>query len=194
VLDGASLQATSVIDLGLDASAPPQALTMSPGGRYLAVVGYARAVLVDLAKGKVLSQFTGTASAGVWGNVVQASFASGSRRLLIASDQQVHSLALDNRLQLIEHTSSTIANEPLRALSVSADGDSYAAISDSSVYWVGSDASRHCVKSSLPPGVNVQQAALTPRHMVLMVRGMQDQQFKILRLPLAAPSKLLAAQ
>lgn len=201
LLDGANMQATHLIELGLGSDTAPQALALSAGGRYLAAVGYGRAALVDLEQGKVLTHFTGTAAAGTWGNVAQASFAAGSRRLLIASGQEVHSLALDDGLQLLEHTSTRLtgASETLRALSVSLDGDSYAAVSDSNVYWLASAPASAAPAAalatiSLPPGLTVQQAAAANQQLILMARGAQDQQFKILRLPLAMTSTVFTAR
>lgn len=193
VLDGNNMQVFSVIELGLEADKPPQSLAISAGGRYLAAAGYGRVTMVDLEKGTIITQFEGS-----WGNVAQASFAAGTRRLLIASEQEVHSLALDNHLQLIEHTSTplTTTAETLRALTVSEDGDSYVAVSDTTAYWNSSiqatGASGVLAKVSLPIGLAVQQAVVADQHLVVMARGAQDQQFKILRLPLALVSPLFA--
>ncbi|MEY4590412.1 MAG: hypothetical protein RL497_2488 [Pseudomonadota bacterium] len=196
LLDGATMQATQLIEIGFDSDKPPQALALSAGGRYLAAVGYGRVAMVDLEQGKVLTQFAGSAAVGTWGNVAQASFAAGSRRLLIASGQEVHSLAFDDSLHLLEHTSNRLtgASETLRGLSVSADGDTYAAVSDSQAYWASSGSNSLITSIALPPGLTVQQAAAAHQQLFVMARGAQDQQFKILRVPLAFTATLFATR
>jgi hypothetical protein len=185
VLDGSTLQARATLDLQLPSDAPPQALAVTPGGRYLAVLSYGRATLVDLENGRVITQL-----AGAWGNVAQGAFASGARRLLVASGQTVHTLALDNALQLISSSSATVAGsgETLRALSVATDGDSYVTTSDAKAYWRTTVDSGALGTATLPSGLQVQQATLADKRLVVLSRGSQDGEFKLLRLPLGLPT------
>lgn len=190
VLDGSTMQTVATLDLQLPGDAPPQALAVTPGGRYLAALSYGRATLVDLENGRLVTQLS-----GAWGNVAQAAFAGGARRLLVASGQAVHMLALDNALQLINSSSSTLAGstETLRALSVADDGDSYVATSDAKAYWRATGGASGLGSATLPSGLAVQQAALAGKQLVVLARGTQDGEFKLLRLPLGVPDSPLSA-
>ena len=185
LLDGATMQKIASVDLKFDADKPPQALAFTPGGRYLAAAGYGRVTLVDTTTGRLISQLSGD-----WGNVAQIGFAGGARRLLVASDALVHTVRLDDRLQLIGKSAETVNTdgETLRALAVAADGDSYVATSDARVYWRTTATSAALGSSTLPSGLSVQQATLAGRRMVVLARGAQDQQFKLLRLPIGLPA------
>ena len=189
LLDGSTLETTAVMDLRLDASTPPQALAMTPGGRYLAVAAIGHAILIDMDAGRIVTHLTGN-----WGNVTQAAFASGARRLLIASEQTVFSVQLSDSLDPVSRSEQLIAGttETLRSLTVSADGDSYVVSSDRTVYW-NSSSGVALAQAALPAGLDVQQTVLADRHLVVMARGTQDQEFKLLRLTLDLPVAPAAA-
>jgi hypothetical protein len=189
LLEGTTLQRTATLDLGLASSTPPQALAITPGGHYLAVAGYNHLVLVDIDAGRVITHFEGN-----WGNVAQVAFANGARSLLVASDQSVHTLQLDNALQLISHTSSTVAGsgETLRALAISAGGDSFVAVDDSTAHWKSTEG-KTLADIALPAGLHVQQAVLAEGQLIVLARGLQDQDFNLLRVPLNIPALTLAA-
>lgn len=180
VLDGATLAQTSAIDIQFDADKSPQALAMSPGGRFVAVAGYGRVTLVDLNTGKRVAELTGD-----WLNVSQLSFAGGTRKLLIASANQVHTLTLDNALQLVSTSSAALSaqGDDLKGLAVSPDGDSYVASSDKTVYWSSVATSTSLVQAALPNGLAVQHIALAGDKLVVLSRGLQDQQYKLYRVP-----------
>jgi len=184
LLDGTTMQPTNTIDLGLANSTPPQALAMTPGGHYLAVAGYGRLVLVDVDAGRVITQFEGS-----WGNVAQVAFANGARSLLVASDESVHTLQLDNALQLISRSTHTVANsgDTLRALAISAGGDSVVAVDDNTAHWKSTDG-KTLADIALPAGMQVQQAVLAEGQLMILTRGLQDQDFSLLRVPLPIPS------
>jgi hypothetical protein len=182
IVNGSTMARQSSIDLQFDAATPPQALAITPGGRYLAAAGYGRLSLVDMQTGKVVVQYTGD-----WTNVAQIAFAGGARRVLLASDTQVHTVALDDSLQLISRTAATVSSTTLRGLAVAADGDSYVATSDGTAYW-RTAAGAALASSTLPSGLTVQQAALAGNRLVLLARGAQDLQFKLMRLPVELPT------
>lgn len=184
LLNGQTMARQASLDLKFEASKPPQALVLTPGGRYMAAAGYGRVALIDIEQGRVVAQLTGS-----WGNVSQIAFANGGRRLLIASDNLVHTVALDDSLQLISSTAKTVAGagETLRGLAITADGDSYVAVSDTTAYWHGLSGTALTSKA-LPLGLSVQQATLAGQHLVLLARGQQDQQFKLMRLSLNTPT------
>lgn len=188
IVNGSTLVRQSSIDLQFDAATPPQALAITPGGRYLAAAGYGRLTLVDLHTGKLVVQYTGD-----WTNVSQIAFAGGARRVLLASDTQVHTVALDDNLQLISRSAVTVATSTLRGLAVAADGDSYVATSDGTAYWRTAATGAALASSALPSGLTVQQAALAGNRLVLLARGAQDLQFKLMRLPLSLPVGLTTA-
>jgi hypothetical protein len=190
LLDGSSMQAFARLDLMLPTDAPPQALAVSPGGRYLAVVSYGRATLVNLATGRVITQL-----AGAWGNVTQAAFTAGGHQLLIAAGQSVHSVSLDSGMQRITSTSTTVSttNEPVRALSATDTGDSYVVSTDAQVQWRAAHDHRVLASKDLPSGLVVQQTALAGKKLVLLSRGGQDGEFKLMRLPLGLPDAPQAA-
>lgn len=187
---GANLQRQSSIDLQFDADKPPQALAITPGGRYLAVASIGRLSLVDLASGRLVTQLVGD-----WGNVRQIAFAGGGRRVLLASDQQVHTVALDDSLQLISRSAVAVApsGQTLKALTVAADGDSYITTSDSNAYWRSTSSGAALASLALPSGLAVQQATLAGQRLVVLARGTQDQQFKLLRATVGLPTALVAA-
>lgn len=190
LLDGASMQALARLDLMLPDEAPPQALAVSPGGRHLAVLSYGRATLVNLSTGRVITQL-----AGSWGNVSQASFMAGGRQLVIAAGQAVHSVALDAAMQRIDSSSVTVATAttPVRALSATDAGDSYVVSTDTQVQWRAAHDHRVLATKDLPSGLVVQQAAMAGKRLVLLGRGAQDGEFKLMRLPLGLPDAPQAA-
>jgi hypothetical protein len=183
IVDGSTMARQSSIDLQFDAATPPQALAITPGGRYLAAAGYGRLTLLDLATGKLVVQYTGD-----WTNVSQIAFAGGARRVLLASDTQVHTVALDDNLQLISRTAVAVSSTALRGLAVAADGDSYVATSDATAYWRTTSTGAALASSALPSGLSVQQTALAGNRLVLLARGAQDLQFKLMRLPVGLPT------
>lgn len=185
VVNGSTMARQSSIDLRFDASTPPQALAITPGGRYLAAAGYGRLTLVDLQTGALVAQYIGD-----WTNVSQIVFAGGARRVLLASGAQVHTVALDDNLQLISRTAVTLSSSsaPLRGLAVAADGDSYVATSDATAYWRTAATGSALASSTLPTGLTVQQATLAGNRLVLLARGAQDLQFKLMRLPVGLPT------
>jgi len=184
LLDGVTMTKRAAIPLNIDVATPVQALAMSPGGRYLAVVRYGGVVLVDVASAKVISQISGD-----WGNVTGAGFAAGARKLLVAEGQQVHALSLSNDLQVLAREVTTIAGgtETLASLSISADGESYIATTDSASYWQGVNGTA-LARVGLAGGLDVQQTVLADNRIVVIARGSQDQQFKLLRIALNMPS------
>ena len=185
VLDGATLQKQSRIDVAFDAANPPQALAITPGGRYLAVAATGRLTLVDLATGRLVAQLSGD-----WTSATQISFSSGARRVLIASDNQVHTVMLDDSLQLLGRTVNTVApsSSSIRALTVAADGDSYVVASDDQVSWRSVASHAPISISYLAAGLSVQQAALAGKRLVVLARGTQDKQFKLIRMPIDLPN------
>ncbi len=104
VIDGNTLQRQAQIDFKWSAGSAPQALAITPGGRYLASATAGRLSLVDLQTARVLTQLS-----GAWGNVAQMRFAQGGRTLLLASQNQMHTVTLDNALQLIDQTQVDVA-------------------------------------------------------------------------------------
>lgn len=190
VMDGSSLTRSHSLDLGLSASRPPQALGLTPGGRYLAVGSYGVVTLVDLKEGRVVRQLS-----GAWGDVTQVAFARGGRQLLVASAHQVHSLLLDDGLGLLSSSATAVsaAGMPLRGLSVSDDGDSWVAVSDTTVFWRSADGAA-LAQSSLATGLSVQQATLARDRLVLLARGGQDQVFRLMRLSLPMPALATAEE
>ncbi len=185
LLDGATMQKTTSVDLKFDADKPPQALALTPGGRYLAAAGYGRLTLVDMSTGRLVVQLNGD-----WGNVAQIGFAGGARRLLLASDTQVHTVLFDDSLQLIGKSAVSVAvgGDTLRSLAVAADGDSYVATSDARVHWRAAATGAPLGTGTLPSGLSVQQATLAGQRLVVLARGTQDQQFKLLRMPVGLPA------
>ena len=185
LLDGSTMARRRTVDLKFDINNPPQALALTPGGRYLVAAGYGRLTLVDMETGDLVTQLTGD-----WANVAQISFAGGARRLLVASGTRVFTVRLDNSLQYLSTAATGVAGsgETLRTLSVSTDGDSYTTTSDSKAYWRSTAASASLGSSNLPAGLAVQQATLTANKLIVLARGSQDQQFKLLRLPISLPS------
>ncbi len=185
LIDAGTMQKQAAIDLKFDADKPPQALAVTPGGRYLAAAGYGRLALIDLQTGKVAAQLTGD-----WGNVTQAAFAGGARRVLLASGSQVHSVLLTDAFQLISRSAVSVgaAGQELRGLAVAADGDSYVATSDTTAHWRSASTGAAFGTSNLPSGLTVQQATLAGKRLVVLARGAQDKQFKLLRLPVGLPS------
>lgn len=190
LMDGSTLARTHALDLGFAADRPPQALAVSPGGRYLAVGAYGRLTLVDMSNGNLVTQLTGE-----WTNVGQIAFAQGARRVLLSSGNTVHAVALDDRLKLLGTSATALgaATATLKGLSVSDDGDSYLAVSDDTVYWRRAADGAAVAQAALAPGLAVQQAALAGTRLVLMARGAQDQTFRLMRLATNLPTLNAAA-
>ncbi len=180
VINGATLQRISSLDLKFDGDKPPQHLAVSPGGRYLVAAGYSRAALIDLETGSIVTQLV-----GAWGNVQRVAFASGARRVLLASDEKLHALALDDALKLINSSTTAVApaGQTLRGLAVSDDGDSVLVSTDSTAYWRSTATGAALASAALPAGLALQQIALASSRLVVLARGAQDQQFKLLRVP-----------
>lgn len=179
---GQTMAHRASLDIKFDADKPPQALAMSPGGRYLAAAGAGRLALINVDTGRVVAQLTGD-----WASVSQVAFAGGGRRVLVASERQVHAVDLDDGMQLIGKSVHAVAasGETLRGLAVTADGDSYVATSDSRAYWLAASTGLSLGSKALPTGLSVQQATLAGTRLVLLAKGAQDQQFKLMRLPLS---------
>jgi hypothetical protein len=183
VLDANTLQRQHSTDLKLGSS--PQALATTPGGNYLAAAAAGRLALVDLRSGAVVSQLT-----GAWGDVSQMAFAGGGRQVLLASGHQVHVVYLDDALRVIAQAVIDVAPPQiaLRALAVSSNGESFVATTDAAAYWHSTVTPKRLSEMALPPGLAVQQAQLAGNTLVVLARGGQDQIFKLMRLPLQAPS------
>jgi hypothetical protein len=62
------------------------------------------------------------------------------------------------------------------------------ATSDTAAYWRTAAAGATLASSTLPSGLTVQQAALAGNRLVLLARGAQDLQFKLMRLPVGLPT------
>jgi len=181
LLDGGTLAKTNTLDPGF----APQALAVTPGGRYLAAAGFGRLTLIDMNAGHVVTQLTGS-----WSNVTQVAFADGGRRVLLTSGNQVYRVALDDQLQLISTDSVSLgdSNATLQGLSVATDGDSFVATSNTSVYWLSGSGSTPLAQTSLPAGMTVQQTALAGTRLTVLARGGQDQQFRLMRTALPLPA------
>lgn len=184
VIDGATMQKLFSIDLKFDADKPPQALALTPGGRYLAAAGYGRLSIVDMASGRLVTQLDGD-----WGNVAQIGFGGGGRRIMLASGSRMHTFMLDDGLKLIAQSAATVSagDETLRTVAVAPDGDSYLAASDSKVYWRATSNGAALGTVSLPSGLAVQRATLAGKYLVVLARNNEDKQFKLLRLPVGLP-------
>jgi hypothetical protein len=182
VLDANTLQRQNSTDLKL--GAPPQALATTPGGNYLAAAAAGRLVLVDLRSGAVISQLT-----GAWGDVSQMALAGGGRQVLLASGHQVHTVFLSDALRVIDRAVVNVApaQKTLRALSVSGDGGSFVATTDTAAYGYRIAAENPFSEMALPQGLAVQQAQLAGNSLVVLARGGQDQKFKLMRLPMQTP-------
>lgn len=189
LIDGGSMLANNPLDLMLDTETPPQALAISPGGRYLAVVAYGQAVLVNVAEKRVISHLKGQ-----WGNASHASFAGGARSLIVTGERSVFSLQLNDNLGLVKQTEHALAtgSDTLRGFAVSFDGESYIAASDSNAWWV-STTGVTLGEVNFPVGLNVQDAVLADTRLIILARGTQDQEFKLLRYSLGMPSTTLTA-
>ncbi|MEY4416478.1 MAG: hypothetical protein RIQ53_3771 [Pseudomonadota bacterium] len=180
VMDGSTLALQRRIDPGLSGSTAVQAMGISAGGRFVALAAYGRLTLVDLSDGRLVAQLTGD-----WGNVTQVAFAQGGRRVLLASAQSVHTLVLDDQMQRLSASSVTVgssSDEPVRALAVAADGDSYFAVTDQRIAWRAAATDSALASRSLDAGMSVQQATLAGTRLVLLARGAQDQQLRLMRL------------
>jgi hypothetical protein len=181
LLNGNTMTRQSTLDVKFDADKPPQAMALTAGGHYLAVAGYGRVTLIDMETGRMIHQLTGD-----WGNVSQVAFAAGGRRLLVASNHQVHTLNFDDSLQLLSISAVNVATtgENLRGLSMTADGDSYITASDKTVYWRSVATGAAISQQALATGLTVQQVTVAGQQAVVLARGGQDLQFKLIRLPI----------
>lgn len=190
LLDGTTMAEKALIDVQFDSDKPPQALAVSPGGRYLAAAGYGRLAIVDMPNRRIVANLTGE-----WSNVSKLVFANGARKLLIASAHKVFTVNLDNALQLISQSSAAVSaqGEDLRGLVVSDDGDSYIAASDKKAYWNATRNGAALGTSTLPVGLKVQQIALARNKLVVIAQGSQDAQYKLYRIPVGLPSAPLPA-
>ena len=185
VLDGTTLQKQLRIDVAFEANNPPQSMAITPGGGYLAIAATGRVTLIDLNTGRLVTQLNGD-----WKTATQMGFANGARRLLIASENQVFSVSLDDSLKLLGTSAAAItpAGSTIRALTVAPDGDSYIAASDAQVSWRTVANNAALGASNLPDGLSVQHAALAGKRLVVLARGNQDKQFKLIRMLVDLPA------
>ncbi len=190
LLDGATMKERALLDVQFDSDKPPQALAVSPGGRYLAAAAYGRVALVDLVNQRIVANLTGD-----WTNATKVVFANGARKVLIASANKVYTISLDNALQPITKSSVTVsaAGEDLRGLVVSDDNDSYIASSDKQAYWRAVKGGTSIGTSTLPIGMKVQQIALAKDKLVVIAQGTQDSKYKLYRIPVGLPKAPLPA-
>lgn len=187
-LAGDNLALEARIDPGVTT---PQALAVSPGGRYAAVAGYGQVAVIDLQEKKTLGVFTGS-----WTNATQVAFAGGHRRLLVAAGSQVHTVALDRGLQLIS-MSATALTEEVRSLAVAPDGDSYAAIGDAKVSWRAVLGGAELANRSLAAGLAVKSATfarnaaspLATGRLLLTAQRASDQRFVLYQLTVSLPKQ-----
>jgi hypothetical protein len=157
-IDGATMKERAVMSLQIDA---PQALAVSPGGRFAALATPGRVEIVDLLVGHVVANLSGP-----WVDVHGMAFAGGVRRLVIGSGDTLHVVAFDEGMRWID-TRSTSLDGPLRSFAVAPDGDSLVVATDAGLSWRTVETGDLLAAAPLPTGLDVQHVAAGSDHLVL---------------------------
>lgn len=159
LLDGQTMQSEQQLAIRADT---PQAIAISPGGRYVAMAGFGQAAIVDLQARRTLANFQGS-----WGNVSQLAFAGGLSQLLIIHGGKLHGIQLDPAMQWQGELSLALGEE-IKGLAVSQDGDSYVLASDRQIQWRSVSAQQLLASQPLPSGMTVSRVALAKDAIVIL--------------------------
>ena len=189
LLTGTDMTLQKQIDLNLSSSTPPQAIALTPGGQYAAVVAAGHAIFIDVNAGTVLHTLEGS-----WGSVTGAVFAEGGRALVISGETSLFIKTLDDALQPLSESTVALTdgNTPLRAITLGDGGDSVITTTDSEAIWL-SILGTELARTSLDSSLTVQQASLAHNELILLGRNAQTLAFTLQRLPLSIPEILPAS-
>ena len=159
-----------------------QALAISPGGQFAALASYGQLAIIDLVQGRNIANL-----AGDWTNASQVSFSAGVHKVVVTSGKDIHTVALNDALQLVGSSSASISSDVL-ALSTAADGDSYVVTSRDKAYWFASQSNQQLAEQNLPTKLDVKRVVLADNQLLVLGQQLADDRYALFRLPLSLPA------
>lgn len=159
-----------------------QALAISPGGQFAAIAAYGQLAIVDLVQGRTVANL-----AGDWTNAEQVDFSTGLHRVVVTSGSDIHTVTLDNRMQLVATHKNTL-NDDILALASAPDGESYLVSTATQVHWYAATSGDLLATQSVPEKVDIKRVALTDQQAIVLGQQRTDDRYALFRLPLGLPT------